>query len=170
MDSKNSGDARRQAFPEARRDFCIELHLATLLGARECPYEALDSSAMPTRDCKRRGAGWLAGYADVGWSNSIGWYEGFSLLTATDPTGVVTGFCFGAASTADQRLAQSFFAVRATPDGRLISAGSLCPGPYVAYTRVSREKRTTGGGSKTTELASSIRPNATPERGAGPNA
>ncbi len=110
----------------------IVLHLATLLGTRECPYEALDSSAMPTRDCKRRGAGWLAGYADVGWSNSIGWYEGFSLLTATDPTGVVTGFCFGAASTADQRLAETFFAVRATPHGRLISAGSVCLGPYVA--------------------------------------
>ena len=110
----------------------IGLHLATLLGARECPYEALDSSAMPTRDCKRRGAGWLAGQADVGWSNSIGWYEGFSLLTATDPTGVVTGFCFGAASTADQRLAETFFAVRAAPEGRLISAGSLCPGAYVA--------------------------------------
>jgi hypothetical protein len=100
----------------------IALHLATLLGARECPYEVLDSSAMPTRDCKRRGAGWLAGYADVSWSNSIGWYEGFSLLTAVDPTGVVTGFCFGSASTADQRLAETFFAVRAAPDGRLISA------------------------------------------------
>lgn len=86
---------------------------------------------MPTRDCKkRRGAGWLAGYADVGWSNSIGWYEGFSLLTAVDPTGVVTGFCFGSASTADQRLAETFFAVRAAPDGRLISAGALCPGQY----------------------------------------
>ena len=68
----------------------------TLLGARGCPYEALDSSAMPTRDSKRRGHGWLAGQADIGWSNSIGWYEGFSLLTAVDPTGVVTGFCFGA--------------------------------------------------------------------------
>ena len=40
------------------------LHLATLLGARGCPYEALDSSAMmPVRDAKRRGEGWLAGYA-----------------------------------------------------------------------------------------------------------
>jgi len=28
----------------------IVLHLATLLGARECPHEALDSSAMPTRE------------------------------------------------------------------------------------------------------------------------
>ena len=48
--------------------------LLTLLGVRERPYEALDSSAMPVRDAKRRGAGWLAGYADVGWSNSLGWY------------------------------------------------------------------------------------------------
>jgi hypothetical protein len=67
------------------------LHLVGLLEAQKCPYQALDSSAMPVRDCKRRGAGWLAGYADIGWSNSLGWYEGFSLLTATDPTGVITG-------------------------------------------------------------------------------
>ena len=32
------------------------LHLASLLtDARKCPYQALDSSAMPIRDCKRRG-------------------------------------------------------------------------------------------------------------------
>ena len=47
---------------------------------------------MPVRDAKRRGAGWLAGYADIGWSNSLGWYEGFRLLAAVDPTGVITGF------------------------------------------------------------------------------
>ena len=53
----------------------FSLHLASLLtDARECPYQALDSSAMPIRDCKRRGHGWLAGRADIGWSNSIGWY------------------------------------------------------------------------------------------------
>jgi hypothetical protein len=40
------------------------LHLVSLLtDAQECPYQALDSSAMPIRDCKRRGHGWLAGYA-----------------------------------------------------------------------------------------------------------
>ena len=48
-------------------------HLAALLGVRKSLYEALDSSAMPTRDAKRRGHGWLAGCADVGWSNSLGW-------------------------------------------------------------------------------------------------
>ena len=98
----------------------FSLHLASLLtDARECPYQALDSSAMPIRDCKRRGHGWLAGRADIGWSNSIGWYEGFSLLTATDPTGIITGYCFSAASTADQSMAESFFALRAHPNPRL---------------------------------------------------
>jgi hypothetical protein len=146
----------------------VALYLAAeAMGNDEDLYQALHSSAMPVGDAKRRGSGWLAGYADIGWSNSIGWYEGFSLLTATDPTGVVTGLCFGAASTADQRLAETFFAVRASPNGRLISAGSPCPGPYVSYSRVSRAKRTTGGGgSNTTERSWSIRPNATPRRGA----
>src|SRR5215207_5383734 len=87
---------------------------------------------MPIRNCKRRGHGWLAGNADIGWSNSIGWYEGFSLLTSVDPTGVISGFCFGAASTADQPLAETFFAVRAYPNERLISVGSACSGPYMA--------------------------------------
>jgi hypothetical protein len=86
---------------------------------------------MPIRDCKRRGHGWLAGYADIGWSNSLGWYEGFCLLVAVDPSGVITGFCFGAASTADQQLAETFFAIRAQPNPRLISVGSICSGPYI---------------------------------------
>jgi Transposase DDE domain len=108
------------------------LHLAALLQPRKCPYESLDSSAMPVRDAKRRGAGWLAGYADIGWSNSLGWYEGFSLLAAVDCSGVITGFCFGAASTSEQQLAETFFAVRAQPNPRLISVGSVSSGPYIA--------------------------------------
>lgn len=108
------------------------LHLLALLDVQRRPYEALDSSAMPTRDCKRRGHGWLAGRADIGWSNSLGWYEGFSLLTTVDSTGVITGFCFGAASTADQQLAETFFALRARPNQRLISVGSAAAGSYIA--------------------------------------
>jgi hypothetical protein len=107
------------------------LHLATLLGARRCPYEALDSSPMPVRDAKRRGEGWLAGYADIGWSNSLGWYEGFRLLVSCDPRGVITGFGFASASTKDQPLAETFFAVRAQPNARLGSAGTASSGPYV---------------------------------------
>jgi hypothetical protein len=94
----------------------IALYLAEVLETRECPYEALDSSAMPVRDAKRRGAGWLAGYADIGWSNTLGWYEGFRLLCAVDPSGVITGFCFSAASAADQHVGETFFAMRARPN------------------------------------------------------
>ncbi len=108
------------------------LHLVAVLQTPRCPYQALDSSAMPVRDAKRRGHGWLAGQADIGWSNSIGWYEGFSLLTATDPTGVITGFCFGCASSADQLLAETFFNVRADPNPRLKSVGLAFLGAYVA--------------------------------------
>jgi Transposase DDE domain len=108
------------------------LHLVAVLRTPRGPYQALDSSAMPTRDAKRRGPGWLAGQADIGWSNSIGWYEGFSLLTATDPTGVITGFCFGSASTADQPLAETFFNLRANPNPRLKSVGLAFLGSYVA--------------------------------------
>ena len=111
----------------------VALHLLALMpNARggAC-YEALDTSAMPVRDAKRRGEGWLAGYADIGWSNSLGWYEGFRLLVAVDPTGVITGFGFASASTKDQPLAETFFALRARPDPRLGSAGSAASGPYV---------------------------------------
>src|SRR5258708_8360068 len=34
------------------------------------------------RDAKRRGAGWLAGQAGIGWSNRLGWYEGMQRLAA----------------------------------------------------------------------------------------
>jgi len=110
----------------------IALHLAQIMEGSQHPYQALDASAMPVRDVKRRGHGWLAGYADIGWSNSLGWYEGFSLLSAVEPSGVITGFCFGAASTADQPLAETFFDVRANPNPRLKSVGSAFSGTYVA--------------------------------------
>lgn len=113
----------------------LALHLAILLtrgtpeagreGERSSlPFEALDCSAMPVRDSKRRGEGWLAGYADIGWSNRLGWYEGFCLLTAVDPTGVITGFGLGPASTKDQQMAETFFALRHQPDPRPPSVGS----------------------------------------------
>jgi hypothetical protein len=47
----------------------VALHLVELMEAQECSYEALDTSAMPVRDAKRRGEGWLAGLSDIGWSN-----------------------------------------------------------------------------------------------------
>jgi hypothetical protein len=86
---------------------------------------------MPTRAAKRRGAGWLPGLADIGWSNRLGWYEGFHLLLAGNPVGVITGFGFGAASTKDQPLADTFFALRRWPQPGLPSVGAPALGPYV---------------------------------------
>jgi hypothetical protein len=107
------------------------LHLVQLLAAQRCPYEALASSGIPTRDAKRRGAGWLPGLADSGWSNRLGWYEGFHLLLAVNPIGVITGCGFGPARTKDQPLAETFFALRRHPHPGLASVGAPACGPYV---------------------------------------
>ena len=107
------------------------LHITDKLDARKCAYEALDASAVPTRDAKRRGLGWLPGIADIGWSNRIGWYEGFYLLISANPEGIITGFCFASASTKEQPMAETFFALRKHPDPRLISIGRVARGPYI---------------------------------------
>ena len=146
----------------------IAVKLGKMLEDRAHAYQALDSSAMPVRDVKRRGHGWLAGEADIGWSNSIGWYEGFSVLAAIEPSGVITGFCFGSASTADQPLAETFFAVRANPT-RGSSAWVRPSLGSTWLTRASRERETTGVGWSATELRSSILPSATPKSEAGPS-
>src|SRR5919198_4384747 len=107
------------------------LHLVRLLAAQRCPYEALDSSGIPTRDAKRRGAGWLPGLADIGWSNRLGWYEGFHLLMAVHPRGVITGFGFGPASAKDQPLAETSFALRQQPHPRSLGVGKPALAPYI---------------------------------------
>jgi hypothetical protein len=109
----------------------FSLSLVEQLQARRCAYEILDGSAVPTRDAKRRGNGWLAGLADIGWSNRIGWYEGFEMLMSITPKGVITGFGFAPASTHEVRLADTFFAARARPHPRLSTVGSPALGPYL---------------------------------------
>jgi Transposase DDE domain len=108
------------------------LHLVECMRGQECFYEVLDSTAAVTRDSKRRGTGWLAGQADIGWSNRIGWYEGFHLLLSVTPMGIITGFGFGSASTHDQHLAASLFAARQKPTSQLPSTGLSARGSYVA--------------------------------------
>ena len=105
--------------------------LVQRLVAQHCVYEALDSAGVPTRDAKRRGAGWLPGLADIGWSNRLGWYEGFHLLIAVNPVGVIPGFGFAPASTQDQPLADTFFALRRQPLPQLPSVGAPARGPDV---------------------------------------
>ena len=107
------------------------LYLVHLLAAQRCAYEALDSAGVPTRDAKRRGAGWLPGLADIGGSNRLGWYEGVHLLLAVNPCGVITGLGVGAASTKDQPLAEMFFALRRQPHPGLASVGAPAQSPYI---------------------------------------
>ncbi len=138
----------RAAFPElphrtqfnrllrGHHDLIVQffLHINDHLEARQCPFEALDGTAVPTRNCKRRGEGHLAGQADIGYSKRLGWYEGFHLLVSVSPTGIVTGFGFASASTKDQELAETFFALRAAPEQAarhgLAGVGLPARGPY----------------------------------------
>lgn len=127
----------REQFNRLQRSYrdaivAFSLFLVQQMQAQECLYEALDSSGIPTRDAKRRGSGWLAGQADIGWSNRIGWYEGFHLLTSITPIGVITGFGFAAASCNDHPLAETFFASRQRPSPHLSTVGAPAKGVYVA--------------------------------------
>jgi hypothetical protein len=97
----------REQFNRLQRGYrevivAFALFLVKQMQVQGCLYEALDSSGIPTRDAKRRGTGWLAGQADIGWSNRIGWYEGVHLLTSMTPTGMITGFGFAPASCNDK--------------------------------------------------------------------
>ncbi len=107
------------------------LHFARLLRTPCAPYEALDTAAVPTRDAKRRGAGWLPGLTDIGWSNRLGWFEGVRLLLAVTPAGAITGFGLGPGSAKEQPLAETFFTLRRHPHPHGRSVGAPAAGPYV---------------------------------------
>jgi hypothetical protein len=109
-------------------------YFATQLGAATAPYEAFDSTAVPVRNVKRRGRGWLPGQATIGYSTSLGWYHGLVLGVAGTPAGIITGWVLAPANTNDHWLGESFFALRHTPDARVPGAGPPSAGPYVTDT------------------------------------
>lgn len=108
------------------------LWLAGQLGAAAAPYEVLDGTAVPTRNAKRRGRGWLAGIADIGRCLRRGWIHGLRLLVCTTPEGTVTGWGVGPASTNDRALADTLFAQRETASPALSSAGESATAVYLA--------------------------------------
>lgn len=118
---------RLQRHHQAPMSAC-DLHLVNLLQARHVTYEAWDCWGVPTRNATRRSPGWIPGLADIGWSTRLGWSEGFHSIMAVTPDGVITGFGFGAASTKDQPLADTFFAVSIHRMNRVSSAGHLACG------------------------------------------
>src|SRR5512143_1139915 len=77
--------------PQQAALVAFSLSLVQRLQAQQCAYEVLDATAVPTRDAKRRGLGWLPELTDIGWSNRLGGYEDFYLLLSGNPTGVITG-------------------------------------------------------------------------------
>lgn len=110
------------------------LHLVELLEARQVPYEILDTTGVPVRNVKRRGSGWLAGLANIGWCTRLGWFNGFRLLLAVNPEGVITGFSFGAGSAKEQPLAETMLALRHQSAPPVPSVGQPALGPYVVDT------------------------------------
>lgn len=108
------------------------LWLAARLNAATAPYEALDGTAVPTRNAKRRGLGWLPGIADIGKCLRRGWIEGLRLLVCTTPEGTVTGWGVGPASANDRALAETLLTQRTEPIPALVSAGTTASNVYVA--------------------------------------
>jgi hypothetical protein len=102
------------------------------LRAQQVSFEVLDSVPVPVRNLKRRGRGWLAGQARIGWSTRLGWYMGFHGLIAVNPIGIITGFAFGGANEKDQPLADTFLGLRRFPNPALPTVGRFTHAYYLA--------------------------------------
>ena len=130
----------------------VAVKLGQIMEGGEHPYhQALDASAMPIRDVKRRGHGWLARPPLRSLVQPSVGVEAFSLLISVERSGVITGFV-APASTADQSMAETFFAVRAYLNPRVPCVGSLSLAPYVAD-KGFEEPKTIGAGLKNTQQA-----------------
>ena len=119
----------RQALPLLS---AVLVELAGRLGARNCAYEAMDTMGCRTRNRQRRGHGWLAGEADIGYCNRLGWYEGLNVLTTVTPLGAITGLGVAPASTKEQPYAEVFLAARAVQQPRVPEVGLPAVGEYLA--------------------------------------
>lgn len=107
---------RSQFLRQQRRYYPLltacQQHLAALAGAAQAPYQALDATGLPVRALSRRGTGWLAGQAAVGHNSRFGSFNGFQLLVAVTPLGVLTGFALAPANTNERPLADDFLRAR----------------------------------------------------------
>lgn len=106
--------------------------LAQQLGSATATYEVLDGMGVKVRNNRRIARGWLDGIAGTGWSNRLRWYDGFHVLTAVTPTGVLTGYAVAPAQTKEQPYTDAFLAARMRPQARTAMVGAPAHGPYVA--------------------------------------
>jgi hypothetical protein len=107
-------------------------HLAAQGQSQTDIYEALDTMGCRTRGLNRRGRGWLAGEANIGYCNRLGYYEGLNVITIVTPKGVITGFGLAPASTKEQPYAETFLAARAYQLPALCEVGPPAQGWYIA--------------------------------------
>ena len=110
----------------------VALALGAELATSDHAFEILDGTGVVTRNKLRRGLGWLPGEADIGHCTRLGFYEGVRLLLCCTPTGAITGFGIGPASTNDRVLADTFFAARVHPTPALPSVGHAVSDCYLA--------------------------------------
>lgn len=122
----------RQVRRQQQAIVAFGLHLVEMMQARYVEYELLDTTGVPVRNIKRRGRGWLAGMANIGKCTRMGWYNGFRLLAAATPEGVITGFGFGAGSAKEQPLAETMLALRCQARPAIPSVGRPAVGWYFA--------------------------------------
>lgn len=114
------------------------------LGALTAPYEALDTTAVPLRNPKRRGAGALPEVAALGKSLRLGWFAGARLLLAVTPEGAVTGWGAASGNAQDRALAEAFFAQSALPTQALPSVGRALRRPRLRAP-AARQRRAPAG-------------------------
>jgi hypothetical protein len=111
------------------------LHLASLLtDAQKCPYQALEIARLCLSGIASVGG--MAGWPEMPTSVGLTAWDGRRAL-ACSPRSIPRGSLPASVSqrslhTADQQLAETFFAVRAQPNQRLISVGSASSRPYIA--------------------------------------
>jgi hypothetical protein len=127
----------RSQFNRLVRQHCdviaaFALHVVKTMQARQVNYEVLDTTGVPVRNVKRRGHGWLAGMANIGWCTRLGWFNGFRLLIGVTPHGVITGFCFAAGSAKEQPMTEMLLALRSQVRPAIPSVGRPALGPYLA--------------------------------------
>lgn len=94
-------------------------------------YEILDSTGVPVRASRRRGAGWLPDRVTIGRCSRLGWFEGFRVLLSITPAAAITGYAVAAANVNDRTLGEHFLAARAVrvPEAPWVGA----PPPSGAY-------------------------------------
>lgn len=119
----------------------VMLGVAHQLGSAQAAYEVLDGMGVAVHNHKRSASGWLDSIAGIGWSNRLGWYDGFHLLTTVTPEGVLMGYAVAPAQTKEQPYAEDFLAARAQRVARAAMVGVPAAGLYLADTGVEGRER-----------------------------